>query len=65
MLISPERVAFNLGYLSKSEIKTLLASGNTVSSEALTPSIEGKGLYTNKTVLHKMPKRKGGVMTAA
>jgi hypothetical protein len=68
MIITPDMVIYNTGILTAGEIDQLVKTGSSVSKEAITKEINGAGLYTNKSVLHKgahSKKKVGGVITMA
>jgi hypothetical protein len=65
MIITPDMVNFSLSVLSPAEISTLMNRGSIVSKEAVKMEGKGAGLYTDKNVLSKGARRKGGVMSAA
>jgi len=57
--ISTDQCAFSLGALTSNEIRQVVNNsgkdGSMLSSEHVTPTIQGKGLFTNdKAVLGKM-----------
>jgi hypothetical protein len=65
MIVTPDMVNFSLAVLSPAEISTLMNKGSIVSKEAVKMEGKGAGLYTDKSVLSKGARRKGGVMSAA
>lgn len=65
LVISPEMALYNLGVLSASEVDMLMKAGSSVSKEAIKKEINGAGLYSDKSVLHKGGKKRGGILTMA
>jgi hypothetical protein len=65
MIITPDMVNFSLSVLSPAEITALVSKGSIVSKEAVKMENKGAGLYSDKSVLMKAARRKGGVMSAA
>jgi hypothetical protein len=65
MVITPDMVLYNTGILSPAEVSKLVDTGSSVSNEAIKKEINGAGLYTDKGILHKGAKKRGGVLTMA
>lgn len=65
MVITPDMVLYNLGVLTPSEVDQLIKAGSAVSKEAIKKEINGAGLYTDKNILHKAAKKRGGMITMA
>ena len=65
MIVTPDMVNYSLSVLTPAEINTLMNKGNVVSKEAVKMEGKGAGLYSDKSVLMKGARRKGGVMSAA
>jgi hypothetical protein len=63
LIITPDMAMYNLGVLSPTEVSQLISAGSSVSKEAIKKEINGAGLYTDKSVLHKGGKKRGGVIT--
>lgn len=65
MIATPASFMYNTGVLSPSEVDQLVKSGSAVSKEAIKKEINGAGLYTDKGVLHKAAKKRGGLLSMA
>ena len=63
LVITPDMAMYNLGVLSPSEVSQLVSAGSSVSKEAIKKEINGAGLYTDKSVLHKGAKKRGGIIS--
>jgi len=65
MVVSPDMVNYSLSVLTPAEINTLMNKGNVVSKEAVKMEGKGAGLYSDKSVLMKGARPRGGVLSAA
>ena len=63
MVITPDMVLYNTGILSSAEVSKLVNTGSSVSNEAIKKEINGAGLYTDKGILHKGAKKRGGIIS--
>lgn len=64
MTITPDQCIYSTQTLTAGEVKSLVDGKSPMSTEAINKTMDGKGLYSEKTVFHKT-KGKGGVLSSA